>query len=403
MKYTFIYIALLISQSLFGQYATGLTPPSEEQTNAIHKQMKYFYGNGYNTVLRLGKKLGDAANISRYDLREQGYDTPVKNQYECGSCWAFSAAAAFESSYAMKNGSKIDVSEQDIINCVDGGSCEGGFPVWVFYTMVEENKKLRPEREMPYKGYSSTCNQNVGKYEASNYGIIDKRWIDPVFALPPTVNEIKDALYHHGSISSAIVATSKFITYNSGVHEESGFEDIDINHAVNIIGWDDDKEAWLIKNSWGTDWGEGGYGWIKYGSNAIGTLTTWVDAKITESAKEEENSADKNEDNNLVKLGILSQMKDKQEYEEFYLSIDDQTFSWSIIEPNQSVLKRVNLKKGEHQYRILVKTIVNTSKGKQMIIGTSSGKLTIEKSQDLKLVWTKKIKGNIYKVSLRQE
>jgi cathepsin L len=50
-----------------------------------------------------------------------------------------------------------------------------------------------------------------------------------------------------------------------------------INHAVLLIGWDDEKQAWLIKNSWGEQWGEKGFAWIKYGSNNIGVFAAWVD------------------------------------------------------------------------------------------------------------------------------
>lgn len=70
-------------------------------------------------------------------------------------------------------------------------------------------------------------------------------------------------------------ATLAFQGYKSGVFNENA-NDNGINHAIVIVGWDDAKGAWRIKNSWSTGWGEAGYMWIKYGSNDIGYAATWV-------------------------------------------------------------------------------------------------------------------------------
>lgn len=102
-----------------------------------------------------------------------------------------------------------------------------------------------------------------------------------------------------------------------------------------------------------------------------------------------------------VKFGIISKTNSKQEYEEFFLKIDDENFNWKITEPNKKTVKRISLAKGVHNYELTVKSMINSSAGKDLIIGTSSGRISIDKSKDLELVWDKKMKDNVYKVSLK--
>jgi C1A family cysteine protease len=381
------------------EYGKGLSKLTEVDKAEIKSQYKSFYGNAFPTLMKNTLKSTDVSTLKKYDLRQKNAVTPIRNQQECGSCWAFSAVASYESSYAIKNKKFIDASEQDLVNCIAETNCaQGGFPIMVFIEMVEFGKKLITESQVPYLNRDATCQNIPGVYQAANYGIIDQIYINETASLP-TVNEIKEAVYNYGAISCGVIAKTAFVNYKSGIFQDQGFGNMNVNHAVNIIGWDDNKGAWLVRNSWGTAWGENGYMWIKYNTNGIGRLAVWVDAKLNPEEKKEEPlppSSDK------VKLGILAQMKDKQEYEEFYLTIDNQIYQWSINEPNQKVLKRVALSKGEHQYKLLVKTVVKTDKGKKMIIGVSSGKLSITKSQDLELVWVNKIKGNVFKVSFKK-
>jgi hypothetical protein len=95
---------------------------------------------------------------------------------------------------------------------------------------------------------------------------------------------IKEALCTHGPVVAAVYATRDFQMYTGGVFNqfEEGNGASSINHDVLIIGWDNIKDAWLIKNSWDTSWGDGGFMWIRYRSNWIGYGAAWVDAvKVT--------------------------------------------------------------------------------------------------------------------------
>ena len=101
----------------------------------------------------------------------------------------------------------------------------------------------------------------------------------------PAPAAIKEALCEHGPLATAVMVDAGFQAYTGGAPYSSNQHYDWINHGIVIIGWDDSKGAWLIRNSWGTNWGEtGGFGnergymWIKYGSNNVGVATAWVDA-----------------------------------------------------------------------------------------------------------------------------
>ncbi|RYY56834.1 MAG: hypothetical protein EOO09_05000 [Chitinophagaceae bacterium] len=220
------------------------------------------------------------ASKKAYDARSLGYVSPIKDQ-RCGNCWSYSACAAFESSYKRVNGSFVDASEQQVVNCSNGGDCiDGGFTYLVFEWMVGNNKNLEKESVLPDGGTKNACAGTTPgtNYFASDWGIVDPS--NDINKIASVAN-IKNALCKYGVIAASVYVTPLFQNYASGVFYEfpNNTADPVSNHAIDIVGWDDDKGAWLIKNSWGTDWGEDGYMWIKYNSNNIGRRAAWVVAK----------------------------------------------------------------------------------------------------------------------------
>ena len=95
---------------------------------------------------------------------------------------------------------------------------------------------------------------------------------------------MKDAICKYGPIAACVKVTEPFQAYVGGIFDENARTagPKDINHAITIVGWDDSKKAYLIKNSWGTEWGEKGYMWIEYGCNNIGYGATWVVVEKTQ-------------------------------------------------------------------------------------------------------------------------
>ena len=220
-----------------------------------------------------------SASASSFDLRAKAA-TGVRDQGNCGSCWAFGTHAALEGSYRIVNNTVIDSSEQATVDCSRyGKGCNGGW--WAFGDFIKRGNPT--EASYPYTAKRGKCKRKIDRvYKASAWG-----YVDPNNAIP-SVDKIKQALCKYGPIATAVNVTTLFQAYTGGVFNErdSGA----VNHAVTLVGWDDskgDKGAWLLKNSWGTGWGtaaggpERGYMWIAYGSNNIGYGAAWgIAAKL---------------------------------------------------------------------------------------------------------------------------
>lgn len=224
------------------------------------------------------------ANLPKYDLRTLNLVTPIRDQGNYGCCWGFGALAAYESNYLKINGgspNSLDLSEQHVLTCSGGGNCNpggGGFAYKVLDWLVDQNKSLRPENQAPYTGGGGSCPTGAATdFTAISWGVVDPSGDIGKIA---SVADIKKALCQYGVISASVNASNSFKNYAGGTYfgEASNPNSPSTNHAVAIVGWDDSKQAWLIRNSWGTDWGEDGYMWIKYNSNNIGRRAAWVRA-----------------------------------------------------------------------------------------------------------------------------
>ena len=201
-----------------------------------------------------------------FDWRSYRTITPPKRQEGCGACWAFAAASMLEANNSIFFKRQIDVSEQDIINCSEGG-CGGGLLHSGLKTL--KNRGAAAESDLGYQGVKQPCSTTVRKcYQVAIHGFVDPNWGTP------EMSRMKQYIYQWGGVGVFMIATDTMLGYTGGVYDE--FATSGENHFVVILGWDDNKVhrrgkgAWLIKNSWGTGWGEGGFGWVAYGANEIG-------------------------------------------------------------------------------------------------------------------------------------
>lgn len=217
------------------------------------------------------------AKLKAFDWRKYRKVTPVREQI-CGNCWAFAALGAYEGNYLVRNNISVDGSEQYLNDCAtadgggDAGSCGGGLAVKALQHMVREGNAK--ETVVPYTGTDKACTNPDTPLNAVAWGYVDAT-VDF-----PTIAQIKSALCKYGPLTTRMrVVSNAIFAYAGGVYSEAVASDSDGGgHAVTIVGWDDAKNAWLIKNSWGTDWGMNGFGWIAYDSNRIGRHTAWVKA-----------------------------------------------------------------------------------------------------------------------------
>ena len=200
---------------------------------------------------------------SYWDWREMEGTTSVRSQGSCGSCWDFAAVGALEGNLRINEGVSYNLSEQQGLDCNEGGSsCDGGWQGHAYAVFTDPGAVS--EQCMPYIAMESTCRQRLCEKVAIMDGY---QWVSG------NVNSYKAALME-GPISACFTVYEDFDEYTGGCYKHV-WGSAEAGHCVTMVGWDDSMcggdGAWICKNSWGTGWGEGGYFYIKFGDSGIGS------------------------------------------------------------------------------------------------------------------------------------
>ncbi|XP_034104190.1 procathepsin L-like [Drosophila albomicans] len=194
---------------------------------------------------------------SSIDWRSSGAVNPVKYQGRCGSCWAFSAVGSLESHYFIHKKRRVSLSEQNLVDCTRGYpynnyGCSGGWPIEAL-KYVKDNGGIDTESSYPYEGRNDYCHYKRYNIGAQISGIVQIQ--------SGNEDALASAVANKGPISVCINVDSNFQYYRSGVFNDPSCSQT-VNHCVVAIGYGTDPvegDYWLVRNSWGENWGEDGY------------------------------------------------------------------------------------------------------------------------------------------------
>ncbi|KAK2843706.1 hypothetical protein Q7C36_011921 [Tachysurus vachellii] len=228
---------------------------NQEYRNSVFKgclrSFSITTGDSAATFLR-----GGAVLPKTVDWIKEGYVTEVKDQQECGSCWAFSATGSLEGQTRKKTGKLVSLSEQQLVDCswkYGNFGCMGGLMNTAF-EYIRDNNGIHTEESYPYEGKDDNCRFNSDTVGATCNGYVNINSGDE--------KALQEAVAFIGPISVAIDAAHiSFQLYKSGIYDEPDCSSTELDHGVLAVGYGrkQKKDYWLVKNSWGLDWGDKGY------------------------------------------------------------------------------------------------------------------------------------------------
>jgi len=201
------------------------------------------------------KVLSEVNLPSSVDWRTKGVVTPIKNQGQCGSCWSFSTTGSVEGQHAIATGKLVGLSEANLVDCSSGfgnNGCNGGLMDDAFKYIMQCG--IDTEASYPYVPQTANCQYSTSNVAAHITGYHD--------VASGSESQLETAVANVGPISVAIDAShNSFQLYSGGVYYESACSTTQLDHGVLAVGYGTSggKAYWLVKNSWGTDWGLSGY------------------------------------------------------------------------------------------------------------------------------------------------
>jgi hypothetical protein len=281
MKKSAVVLAIcaIICSLLIGAYAKK----SSAKNSPTKSKCSPLFGcpEDYKDVPRAVPTARDLTNLPEtFDWRDYNALPPARDQGAgCGSCWAHAPLGLLESVYLISSeADDVDLSEQHLVSCnTFGYDCEhpGNIRAVIKHLMCEGEEGAMPdyydqtggvwESDFPYQGESLPC--TGGPFDRpiclAEWGLVGDQ-----FGIPP-VAAIQWAMQQYGPIMVGVYSNDAFRNYQGGVFD--GCEDSALNHAVLLVGWNNEEGTWILRNSHGAEWGEGGYMRIPYECSKVGS------------------------------------------------------------------------------------------------------------------------------------
>ena len=189
------------------------------------------------------------------DWREKGLVTRVRTQGACAAGWAISAVTTAETAYAIHNGTLLEFSEQNIVDCAYGSGCSGGWPEdAIDYVLRNQNGKFNSPVDYPYTQQFGSCKFS---FDVA-IGRINRKQYSEAYS----EESLKESVGTLGVASICLSAgNAQFMQYSGGILDDDLCEGARIDHAAAAVGYgtEDGVDYWIVKNCFGTDWGEEGY------------------------------------------------------------------------------------------------------------------------------------------------
>lgn len=259
---------------------TNLTTSIKDSVTTTTNSISKFFGSVKGAFISKNtnndKVKGVISLPASFDWRTTSKVPPIRDQTGCGACNVFAAQASFESAKAIEeNNTPIDTSEQLAVSCnLHNFDCTTGIGLpelydYLWTAQLQDKIGAVTEADFPYQHAKVAC-KYVANHPWKAYNFFRKTYAP---STAPTIQELKQAIYEHGPIYTTVCVGDAFFAYKTGIfstNESSVCGTNLINHAVNLVGWDDSKQAWIMRNSWNTTWGMSGYMYIKYGTSNIG-------------------------------------------------------------------------------------------------------------------------------------
>ncbi len=197
-----------------------------------------------------------------YDLRQTRFLSPIRNQGYTSACWCFSACAAVESNWRQRGFGEYDLSENNIYYGHGYVGLHTGGNRYMSTTYFMRGAGPVLESQDPFQF-------DIGEYHS---GITPIAYVTEAVWLPQNVdvNEIKQCIMDYGALDVAMNFSDAYFNTTDNTYYFPGYAGADINHLVNLVGWDDGistaggRGAWIVRNCWGTDWGDEGYFYVSY-------------------------------------------------------------------------------------------------------------------------------------------